>query len=159
MVSAEAVVSLVQGVWPLYAAGDTVVIEVLEREPEHPPVLASVGWTGAAWRVLVDTEVSKQPVELLRVLAHELGHIVSGDVERCGGPALAEQHKRAFCGLEGVCTGFINSTRAERRVDPEHEAHERKVDQWAARFVDTWLPVFEQVELLALRAVRQFREG
>ena len=152
--TSDMVCSLVGALWPYYGDGDEVRIERLSRDASCP-VAAMVMYdeNEERWRVFVDKELAGK--RLLVTLAHELGHVHYGDVDKSGDGDAARVNKSVFTGARTLESGFSRLGWVAQGRKSETWVEESRVNKFAVEFARTWLGPLGHMERVFYYAVRK----
>lgn len=151
VMNGDIVAGLVEALWPVYTKGHQVKVERLARAPSCR-LDGMVFWNERAgrWHVLANKEL--EPLRLLQVLGHELGHVVNGDLEPGRGASLEDQ-RAYFVGAHTFGTLPVAAGWERERADPANASQEQAANAWGARFARVWGETIEVLDGAARAAM------
>ena len=145
----DAALAVVKDLWPQYAGGDLVTIELLPKGPAAP-VDGLLLWAQGRWYVLADESLGAE--KLFKLLAHELAHVVNGDL-RPGREGDLLVHRQAFTGKKTLPAAVAVAGLISRQHQAEAEAEEIRAWRWARAFTAKYWPRVEEVATAARYAL------
>lgn len=138
MLTSENVARWVEMVWGGFGAPDSVRVK-LEPVSKSSPISGRVVWTGRDWLVLVPED--EEPREVLRLLFHELKHVLRGDAPRKNLGDLART--RAAMRGEPWAVRQVSAELGESGREAAHLEAEQDCNRWAAFQVEKWWGTLE----------------